>query len=106
MIVSLILHYFLLGLWIYTGYKTISHRKVLPLNLFGLVLIINIIMVYIITTDITIEEYALLQNKARIEWFIFDTLVAILILKVINIARKINKTLKCFTYKSKDVPND
>ena len=103
---TLILQYILLGVWLFTGYQTVTYRKVLPLNLFGIMLILNVIMIYIITTNLTIDEYFNILDGTRIEWFVVDFLVAIIVLKVINISRRINKTLKCFTYKSKTLPDD
>ena len=97
--INIILQYVLLTIWIFASYKIVTHRKELPLNLFGLLLVTDILMIYIITTNITLDEYQDVLQGTRIEWFLFDFLVAIIVLKVVNISRKINRTLKTFTYR-------
>ena len=107
MIINIIFQYVLLALWGFTSYKTVVHRKELPLNLFGLLLVTDILMIYIVSTNLTFTEYTESLIGNRYEWFIFDALVSIIILKIINISRKINHTLLCFSYNKKNnLPDD
>lgn len=85
--------------WVITVIRVFLNRKVLTLDLLGLSLVSSVLMLYIISTNLTIYDYDDRVIWNRPEWYVFDGVVALLINKVVNIAKKINSTLKCFTTK-------
>lgn len=71
----------------------------MPLNMFGIMLSVGVLMVYIIATDIYLKFRGYNYDWHRWEWYVVDTLMAISIIKVANMSSKINNLLNCFSKK-------
>lgn len=86
--------------WVITAIRVVLNRKVLTLDLLGLSLVASVLMLYIVTTNLTFDIYEDAVVWNRPEWYFFDLVSALIINKVVNIAKKINKTLNCFANKN------
>lgn len=92
-----ILHLILFIIWIYIGYLLLKNKKRIPINLFGLMLVSVVMIIYIIGTDIVFESYWTHVEGTRWEWYIADILISIIYIKVINISSKMNKVFNCMS---------
>ena len=97
----IVLQYLLLLIWIVTTVRLIINRKVLTLDLLGLSLVASMLMIYIISTNLTLYNHTDTVIWNRFEWYFFDVITALIVNKTINIALEINKTLNCFANKNK-----
>ena len=91
-------------IWVVTAIRVVLNRKVLTLDLLGLSLVSSVLMLYIVTTNLTLRDYGDRIVWNRPEWYFFDVITALIINKVVNVAKKINKTLNCFA--NKNMKND
>ena len=96
---NIILQYSLLLIWGITVIRLIKNRKVLTLDLLGLSLVASVLMIYIVSTNLTIYDYSDTVIWNRFEWYFFDIITALIVNKTINVALKINTTLNCFANK-------
>ena len=98
MIIHLLLQYSMMILWSYIIYYTISFRKTLTLNFFVIMLMIEILIVYIMGTDLFIFKENDNIIWERIEWYPLDVLIAVFFIMVINMTRSnyefVNKFIK------------
>ena len=97
----IVLQYLLLLIWIVTTARLIINRKVLTLDLLSLSLAASVLMIYIISTNLTLYNHTDTVIWNRFEWYFFDVVTALTVNKTINTALKINKTLNCFANKNK-----
>lgn len=99
----LILQITMVVLWGYTIFNTIKFRKSIPVNLFGTILTAEVLVIYIITTNLSLFSFMsdnIVWN--RYEWYAFDFIVPIIINQILFIGNKLNKYLNWFA-KSKNI---
>lgn len=93
----LALQYLLIIIWGFVLVNLIQGRRVIPLNILGVMLPSTALMLYIIITNMLINEYRDDIERHRWEWYAVDILIAIVFNKVINTAKKVNKVLDCMS---------
>lgn len=97
--IHLVLQNTLLILWSYIVYLLITNKKQMPLNIFGVMLCSSALMIYVVSTGM-ITDYSRHETVwARWEWYAVDYLFALVYIKVINMARKIDIMLNLFSNK-------
>ena len=92
--IHIILQIIIAMVWVYVVINTIYHRRSIPLNLFGLILVAAVLMLYTVSTNLTFYGTTLETMKmTRFEWYFFDLIVALIINKSVGKCNSFDKFL-------------
>lgn len=95
-----LLQFVLISVWLFTLYNVVRSKKSLPLRLYSTLLILCVLMMYIVTTNLTVfneQTDTIIWN--RLEWYVFDIMVSYLINQITCKSRQINNYLNWFANK-------